>query len=75
METTVTELLREFPRIRRAVISGETVIIKSRDGDMRLTMDIPAETPLVGCLKGQMTQSDDDLDRPTSDTGHWDSHL
>lgn len=33
MKTTVSTLLREFPKVRRAALSGETVIIKTREGD------------------------------------------
>jgi hypothetical protein len=75
MESTVTELLRDFPRFRRAVFAGETVIIKSSEGNMRLTLDSPAEGSLLGCLKGQLIASDDDLDRPTSTSAMWESCL
>jgi hypothetical protein len=75
MESTVTELLREFPRVRRAVFAGETVIIKSREGNMRLTLDTPGPGSLIGCMKGLLTATDDDIDRPTSDNRSWDSHL
>ena len=75
MESTVTELLREFPRVRRAVFAGETVIIKSREGNMRLTLDTPEPASLIGCMKGLLTATDDDIDRPTSDNLSWDSHL
>ena len=75
METTVTELLREFPRVRRAALSGETVLIKSREGNLRLSLDTPAPGSLVGCLRGLLTGTDDDIDGPTSDAGSWDSDL
>lgn len=75
MESTVTELLREFPRVRRAVFAGETVIIKSREGNMRLTLDTPAPGSLIGCMRGLLTATQDDIDRPTSDNRSWESHL
>jgi len=75
MEATVTELLREFPRVRRAVLSGQTVIIKSREGNMRLSLDTPPAGALVGCLKGLLIGSDDHIDRPTTDSRSWDSDL
>jgi hypothetical protein len=75
MESTVTELLRDFPRLRRAVFAGETVIIKSREGNMRLTLETPAPGSLIGCMKGLLTATDDGIDRPTSDSRSWDSHL
>jgi hypothetical protein len=61
MESTVTELLREFPRVRRAVFAGETVIIKSREGNMRLTLDTPVAERLLGCLKGLVARTDNDM--------------
>ncbi len=75
METTVTELLREFPRVRRAALSGETVIIKSREGNLRLSLDAPATGSLIGCMRGLLARADDDIDGPTSDAGNWDSDL
>ena len=62
METTVTELLREFPRVRRAALAGETVIIKSREGNLRLSLDAPATEQekgvkyqyLIFCLSGKV---------------------
>ncbi len=75
METTVTELLREFPRVRRAALSGETVLIKCREGNLRLTLDAPTSGSLVGCMRGLLTGTDDDIDEPTSNAGSWDSDL
>lgn len=46
MEATAAELRSEFPRVRRVVFSGQMVTIKSREGEMRLTMN----SPLHGCL-------------------------
>jgi hypothetical protein len=71
MEATVTELLREFPRIRRAAFSGETVIIKSREGNLRLTLDTPAGAGLMGCMQGLLIHSDDSIDRPTTEEAEW----
>jgi len=75
MESTVTELLRDFPRVKRAVLAGEAVIIKSREGNLRLTLDIPVAKRLVGCLKGLVARTDDDIDGPTSDAVNWESRL
>ena len=75
METTVTELLREFPRVRRAALAGETVIIKSREGDLRLSLEAPATGSMIGCMKGLLLGTDDDIDHPTTDAGNWDSKL
>jgi len=75
MESTVTELLREFPRVKRAVLSGETVIIKTRDGNFRLTLDSPATGGLLGCMKGLAIRSDNNIDRPTTEPSAWDPKL
>jgi hypothetical protein len=75
METTVTTLLRDFPRIRRAALAGETVIIKSREGNFRFTLDKPAFRGLIGCMRGQVLESADDLDQPTTDDTFWNSNL
>ena len=64
MEATVTELLREFPRVRRAVLAGETVIIKAREGDMRLTMDGSQTSSRIGCMRGLVVRSDENIDQP-----------
>ncbi len=75
MEATVTELLREFPRVRRAVLAGETVIIKAREGDMRLTLDASQTDSRIGCMRGLVIQSDEDIDQPSTDDTSWDSKL
>ncbi len=75
METNVTTLLRDFPRVRRAALAGETVIIKSRDGNFRFSLDKPTPGLLVGCLRGSLLVSDDDLDLPTTSVDDWNSIL
>jgi hypothetical protein len=57
MEATVTELLREFPRLRRAALAGERVIIKSREGDLQLTRDTTKPASLLGAMQGQIVHS------------------
>jgi hypothetical protein len=74
MDTTVTELLREFPKVRRAVLSGETVIIRSREGNMRLTLDRGEDQPLVGGLRG-LVQTREDLTAPTAAATEWSPSL
>lgn len=70
MHTTVTELLREFPKVRRAVLSGETVIIQSKQGNMRLTLDRSDSKPLVGALRG-LVRTCGDLSNPTTSLEDW----
>ena len=74
MHTTITELLREFPKVKRAVLSGETVIIQSRDGNMRLTLDRPEPQPLVGGLRG-LVSTHGNLSTPTTEPADWNPSL
>jgi len=74
METTITELLREFPKVRRAVLSGETVIIRSREGVMRLTLDPPEPQALIGALRG-LVLTREDLTTPTTAPSDWNPSL
>ena len=75
MEATVTELLREFPRLRRAALAGERVIIKSREGDLQLTRDTTKAVSLIGAMRGQLVHSADDIDRPTTTDADWGASL
>ena len=75
MEATVTELLREFPRLRRAALAGERVIIKSREGDLQLTRDTTKAVSLIGAMQGQLVHSADDIDRPTATDADWGASL
>ncbi|MBJ7327796.1 MAG: hypothetical protein JHC52_10690 [Chthoniobacterales bacterium] len=75
MEASVTELLREFPRLRRAALAGEKVIIRSREGDLQLTRDPSQPASLVGAMRGLLTHSADDLDRPTTEDQDWNASL
>jgi hypothetical protein len=71
METNVSTLLREFPKVRRAALSGQSVIIHTRDGDLLLTAAPSSEKKLLGCLKGSVMSSADDLDQPTTQDEEW----
>lgn len=75
MEATVTELLREFPRLRRAALAGEKVVIRSREGDLQLTRETTKPASLVGVLRGQLLSSADDIDRPTTKENDWAASL
>jgi hypothetical protein len=50
MQTNVSELLRNFPKIRRAALAGERVVIHTREGDLVLTAKKPAGSAMFGCL-------------------------
>jgi hypothetical protein len=67
IKTNVSTLLREFPKVRRAVMSGETVIVETREGNLRITADRSEETPLLGCLRGQIKVRGNIVEPTTSD--------
>lgn len=75
MEATVTELLREFPRLRRAALAGEKVIIRSREGDLQLMRDTTKPASLIGALQGQIVHSADDIDQPATTDADWGASL
>ncbi len=75
MNATVTELLREFPRLRRAALAGERIVIKSREGDLLLTRDSKQPASLIGAMPGMLARSDDDLDSPTMPENEWGASL
>jgi hypothetical protein len=63
MQTNVSELLRNFPKIRRAALGGERIVIRTREGNLVLTAERPSGGELFGCLAGQidstgLTESD-----------------
>ncbi len=74
MKTNVTTLLREFPKVRRAALAGETVIIETREGNLRLTADRPEHGAALGRLKGRMRVRGD-IVGPTSSAGEWQASL
>ena len=72
MIANVSTLLREFPKIRRAALSGETVIIQTREGDLQITARPETSKSLLGALQGMVHFCDDDLDKPTLEPEEWD---
>ncbi len=67
MQTNVSELLRNFPKIRRAALAGETVLIRTREGNLVLTAEKPAGQSLFGSLGAtvdskSMTEADSGAD-------------
>jgi len=70
-------LLREFPKIRRAALAGEDVIVQTREGNLRISSEKPQMRSLLGALKGQVVYVDKgmELDSPTSSEQEWDTSL
>ncbi|MDZ4695222.1 MAG: hypothetical protein SGI86_08725 [Deltaproteobacteria bacterium] len=50
MQTNVSELLRNFPKVRQAALAGERVIIRTREGNLVLTAEKPMGRSLFGSL-------------------------
>lgn len=50
MRANVSELLRNFPAIRRAALAGERVVIETREGNLVLTAEKPEPSTLFGSL-------------------------
>lgn len=57
MEINVSDLLRNFPKVRRAALAGQRVVIRTRDGDLVLMADKPPTKGLFGALASAV-QSD-----------------
>ena len=75
MDTTVSTLLREFPRIRRAALSGQRVTVHTREGDLLITRAPSSEQDVLGCMKGVLVASSDLLDQLTSAPDEWKAGL
>lgn len=72
MQTNVSTLLREFPKIRRAAFRGERVVIRTREGNLILTTETPPGSSILGALKGQLHVAPGvDLTTPTSEASEW----
>ena len=50
IRTNVSELLRNFPKVRRAALAGERVVIHTREGNLVLMAEKPAGRSLFGVL-------------------------
>jgi len=75
MKTNVSTLLREFPKVRRAALAGEDVIIVTREGNLRLTADKPEGGSILGCMKGSFGYVADDIVGPTTTDDEWNPSL
>ena len=75
MQTNVSTLLREFPKIRRAALAGERVVIKTREGNLVLTAEAADDGAVYGSMRGRVLRSDDDIDRPTLPDAEWEPSL
>lgn len=56
MQTNVSGLLRNFPRVKMAALRGERVIIRTREGNLVLQAEKPSGHSLFGCLAGKLQE-------------------
>lgn len=75
MKTNVSGLLRDFPRIRRAALSGEEVLVETREGNLLIVAEHPPSQQLYGCMRDDIVASDDSIDEPTLPTTEWGASL
>lgn len=72
MQTNVSTLLREFPKVRQAAMRGERVIIKTREGNLVLSSEQPRRIGLLGKWKGRARVAEGvDLTMPTTSESEW----
>jgi hypothetical protein len=71
METTVTELLRHFPKIRRAALAGQRVVIRTREGNLVLTAEKPTGNMLFGALATNVNSESLTADDSGGDAADW----
>jgi hypothetical protein len=75
MQTNVSTLLREFPKVRKRALAGETVVIHTREGNLLLMAEHSPHQNLWGCLKGKLKDLDHDLSSPTLLDEEWKASL
>lgn len=75
MRTNVSGLLRDFPRVRRAALAGEQVIVETREGNLIIAAEHPPTQCLYGSMRDEILASADDLDQPTLPESAWSPSL
>ena len=62
MHINVSGLLRNFAKVRRAALAGDTVVIATRDGNLVLAAQPQDSDPLRGAAPHATVRSDANLD-------------
>lgn len=65
METNVTTLLREFPKVKKAALAGERVLIRTREGDLELKVVRKGPRYSMGKFDGKLIENEWDITQPT----------
>ena len=71
MQTNVSTLLREFPKVKRAALRGERVVVKTREGNLVISAESPPERNLLGSMKGTFIETGADITAPTLPETDW----
>lgn len=72
MQTNVSTLLRDFPKVRQAAMRGERVVIKTREGNLILTAESSKGSHILGSMSGELlVTSGVDLTTPMTTEGEW----
>ena len=71
MQTNVSTLLREFPKVKRAALRGERVVIRTREGNLVLSAEFPPDRALLGSMRGTFRDTGTDLSTPTLPASAW----
>jgi hypothetical protein len=75
MKTNVSGLLRDFPRVRRAALAGEEVVVETREGNLIIVAEHPPAGDLYGSMRDEIDASEDDIDTPTLPASDWNPSL
>jgi len=75
MRANVSELLRNFPRIRRAALSGERVVIQTREGNLVITAERSEHKSLFGALAKSTSSKALRAKDSGADESDWNSSL
>ena len=75
MQSNVSTLLREFPKVKRAALRGERVVIQTREGNLLLSAESPPDRTLLGSMRGTFTDAGTDLSAPTLPASAWNPSL
>jgi hypothetical protein len=65
MNTNVSTLLREFPKVCQAALAGEEALISTREGDLHLTSVTCSGESIIGSHKDRIRFVDGWIDEPT----------
>lgn len=71
MITNVSTLLRDFTSVRRAVLAGDEVVVKTREGNLRIMADRPKGQSILGRCRALRIRSDDKIVEPTTSMDDW----